>query len=358
MLKLAGHILDVQDDAPLSLLRRSMSDEEIREKFASGEQLDPREADALDDSQFAAIFCKEAQIVRRAYPVGTPGQAMMSAEYFQKVAGGATSPLPESVRNQIACNIVCHCDLFGVSVSDEMRKWAADHGEFLPNDNWLDVTMYDSPARSVPTEWALVKKADGGESMFFPCSSKDFTEVSLSEFATNGGEPYGLDAMESRMAAAALMKKAEEFGVDVPDEVRHLGSLEKRAASELHGLLLDRLERVPVDLIERGDNRAKLATAISEIEKEPDAIKQAGAIAAFDAAVGFGEGHYLTGLLRPHEVVFRYGAAEPEVSIVEKIGEDRIREHLGDDGLEAFRKDPSSAMAGLNPAVRDALLNV
>lgn len=353
MLKLAGHILDVQDDATLSLLRRGMSDEQIREKFAAGEQLGPSESGSLEDSEFAAIFFKDASVVRRAYPVGTAGQTMMSAAYFHKVAGESASPFPEAVRNQIACNLVAHCDLFGIQADPEMRKWAGQHGEFIPNDNWLDISMYDSPSAPGPTEWAIKRASPGGDMLLFPCSSKELVEQSLARFPE-----FVLDPMEERIGAAKLCEKAAEFGVDVPDGIRAIGSVEKRAAQEVHGLLLDRLDRVPVELIELGSNRERLKTAISQIEAETDPIKQAGAIAAFDAAVGFGDGHYSSGLPRPFEVVFQGGEARADVPSAEKIGAERVREYLGDEAMAAFERDPDGMIAGLDPLVKEAIENV
>jgi hypothetical protein len=357
MLKLAGRILDVQDDAPLTVLRKGMDDTLIVEKFASGEVLEPTAAETLDDPQYAAIFHKEAQVVRRAYPVGTAGQTLMSVEYFSKVASAADSPFPEAVRNQIACNLSSYADLFQVTVPDEMRKWASAHGEFLPNDNWVDVRLHDSPELPPTNQWAIVKTASDGEIGYFPCGSKEEIQASLHEMQKNGGEPYGLDPIEERIAAANLMAKAAECEIEIPDAVRQLGSMEKRAAEEIHGMLLERLERVPMTLIEAGENKVKLATALKAIEEESDPVKMAGAIAAFDAAVDFGEGHYLTGLMRPHEVVFQYGAAAPAMSLVEKIGEDRLREYLGDDAFETFRVNPSVAFAALPREVREGLLN-
>jgi hypothetical protein len=61
--------------------------------------------------------------------------------------------------------------------------------------------------------------------------------------------------------------------------------------------------------------------------------------------------------MRPHEVVFQYGAAAPAMSLVEKIGEDRLREYLGDDAFETFRVNPSVAFAALPREVREGLLN-
>lgn len=359
MLKLAGQIIDVQDDGALSLLRRSLSDAEIREKFASGEVVEPNQSTALDDPQYAAIFTKEAEVVRRAYPVATPGQTLMSVAYFMKVASAPETPFPDVVRNQIACNLVSHADLFNVPIPDEMRKWAEVHGEYLPNDNWVDVGMHDSPALPPPTDWAHLKfSADTSEGIgIFPVSTRQETEASLREFAKTGGDPYGLSDLETRLAAAKLMKKASEHGLSVPEEVTELGTMEKRANEEIHGRLLDRLDRVPVTLLDRGSNREKLAQAIAAIEEETDPIKMAGAIAAFDAAVDFGEGHYLTGLPRPHEVVFRYGAPPQVESVFDKIGEDRIREFLGDEAVEPFRKDPDAAFKALSPEIQGALLN-
>ena len=356
MLKLAGRILDVQDDGPLAVLRKGMDDAAIAEKFASGEVLDLKQAEGLDDPQFAAIFHKEAQIVRRAYPVGTAGQTLLSVEYFGKVASAADSPFSDPVRNQIACNLASYADLFQVPVSDEMRKWAETHGEFLPNDNWIDVRHHDSPERAASNQWAITKQASDGHVGYFPCGTKDEVEASLHEMQKNGGEPYGLNPLEERIAAASLMAKAAEFEVKVPEVVLQLGSMEKRASDEIHGMLIERLERVPVTLIEKGENQAKLAAAIKAIEAEADPIKMTGAIAAFDAAVDFGEGHYLTGLARPHEVVFSYGAAAPAQSLVDKIGEDRIRECLGDDAAETFKVSPEVAFAALPPEVRAELL--
>jgi hypothetical protein len=357
MLKLAGQILDVQDDGPLSLLRRSMKDDEIREKFASGEVLDPPEAERLDEPEYAAVFHKEASIVRRAYPVATAGQTLMSVAYFAKVASAVDTPFPEDVRNKIACNLVSHADLFQVAVPDEMRKWASDYGEYLPNDNWIDLAMHDSPAAPAPTRWAFSKRAGDETLNMFPCSTRAETEASLREFAKSAGEAYGLEGIEARCVAAELMKAAEEHGLKAPDEIVEMGSMQKRAMPEIHGLLLDRLERVPVSLLDRGSNREKFAQAIVAIEMEDDPIKMAGAIAAFDAAVDFNEGHYLTGLLRPHEVVFAKGAAQAEPSLIDKIGEDRLREVLGDDGFEGFKKDPAAAFQSLPSEVRGELLH-
>ena len=357
MLKIAGQMLDLYDDAELAALRAAVPDGELR-KFAAMTVLEPVELDALDDSTFGAILFDgpdKTASRRRAWPCHDQDNTEISLVYFLKAASDGW--MPEEMRNQVASNIVAHCDLYQMEVEPEMRKWASDHGEWIPADNFVDLSMLDPIGPQAPSEFAIEKTASGERLGFYPCGSAEEVSASATSLLTEGCEVYGLDSFEGRKVAAVLMSKAAELDVAIPDELVAMGSMEKRSSSEIHGLLLHRLDRV--DAEKRARLGGDLQSAMDEIESEEDPVKQAGFIGALDTALGFHEGHYLTGIPRPMDVVFRTSklADLSEVPLLDKIGRDRIEEVCGAGKLAEFEKDAAAALEGCEPEVRELLLN-
>jgi len=356
MLKLAGQRLDLYDDA--DLLRDVVPPEELRTKFAEMVVLDPQELELQDDSVFGAVLFEGPEKVasrRRCWPCHDRENAEISLVYFKQAA--AAGWMPNEMRNQVASNIAAHCGVYQIPVDAEVRKWASDHGEWLPGDNFIDLGLQDDIAPPDPEKFAMEKVASGERLGYYPCGTPDEISASMMSLMTCGPEVYGLSDFDGRKVAAVLMSEAEQRGMPVPDEIAALGSMEKRSAEEIHGLLLHRLDRVGEEKLARlGDD---IYAACLEIESEEDPIKQAGFIGALDQALGFHEGHYLTGIPEPLDVVFRKSASDDlrPVRIVDEIGRERIEQVCGPEKLAEFEKDAEAALESCAPEIKELLLH-
>lgn len=360
MLQIAGKILDVYDDPRLEVLLGRHGVEGVREKFAF-EIPDSVDLDALDDDAFGAIFYLPEKIAsdsgpRRAWPVHEPGVCAISVEYFDKVASDGRV-FPDEVRNQIASNIVANADLHGVDVPDEMRKWAADEGEFLPDNNWINLAAYSSPGREDPTQFAVEKRAAGGVARLYPLDDAECVAASIDTFTKVGWDTYGLSEWEARIAANRIVKAATEHGVGVPEDLAVFAELQVKTAEEIHGALLSRIERVPVAMRNTPQKVAALQEAIAVIEGRDDPVKMAAGVAEFDLGVGFGEEHYIAGLCRPELVIFEPAQKTAEVSLLDRIGREKVSTYLGADALAEFEKDAEAAFAAQPEDVREFLIS-
>jgi len=360
MLNISGEVLDLYDDPKLEVLLGLHGADGVRSKFAF-EVPDVTDLGQLEDDAFGAIFympekTAEQSEPRRCWPVHEKGVCAISVEYFQKVATEARL-FPDEVRNQVASNIVANADLHLVAVPDEMRKWASDHGEFVPDDQWINCAAYSRPARETPEEFAYEKVASGGTTKLYPLDDAELVAASIGSFTKEGWDIHGLSEWDARMAANRIVKAAAEHDVGVPEDLQLFASLEVKTAEEIHGALLSRIERVPVRMRDTAEKVAKLKEAIGVIESQEDPVKIAAGVAEFDLAVGFGEDHYLTGLPQPAQVVFAPAEKLAEVPLLDRIGRDKISQYLGEDVLEEFEKDAEVALAAQPEDIREFLIH-
>lgn len=363
MLKLSGQTLDNYDDPSLSVLIERHGAEGVRKKFATVEVPTLEELDAFEDHDFAAIFYHPEKLAddggqRRVWPVRDPGACQVSLEYFHKIASEGQT-LPDEVRNQVASNLVAHADLHGLDVPEDMRKWAEDHGEYLPESQWINLAVYDSPGAPMPKRFAYEKVASNGTLKLYPMDTPELVAASLEDFVKVGADIHGLSEWEQRIVAGQLAKAAEEHGVSVPESVTLMETLNVKTAEEIHGSLLWRVESLSPSIKDNAEKMGKIAAAIEVIEAEKDPVKMAARVTEFDLALGLGEEQYAAGLMRPELVVFEPASklAASELPLIDRIGREKIREFLGEESLVEFEKDAQTALSDQPEEIREFLLN-
>lgn len=354
MLKIAGEIIDVHDDTGFGVLLADMPLEEVREKFAGKtDLLDDHDLTCLPESRLGAIFCdgRNETIVKRAYPLHTGEHAELSSIYFMKAA----SSFPEDVRNQIASQINHGLYMHGIDAPADLQKWAADHGDWRPADNYVDISMHDPPSAPADLMHAFSKEADGLVTSFLPCRTAEETAASIRALtAADGPEDLGLSRMEAKKSASALKFAAEAQGVVPPAALLKMACVDERALKDVESLLTARLRSLREDL--PGDRRKLAADSMRAIMSEPAAEKRAVLLQAFDSVFGIGDRAYGKGMPEPFDVMFEPAVvkrAESQDDVLARLGGiERIRGIVGEKKAAEFEKDASKALGGLRGEIR------
>lgn len=360
MLKLAGKVIDVHDDPSFGTLVRAMPLATLREKFGSTKIYEPEELGMIPDSRIGAIFFDSDVIggwEKRAYPMHERDHAELSALYFVKAAESGLFPV--SVRNQIASQIAHGLQMHDLPVDECVEKWAAEHGDWIPNDNFIDVRMVQEDAVSGNDLYAFAKTAGEHTISFLPCGTPEETAESIRTLLSEDGpEDLGLDAFETRKAASALKYAAERQGIRPPKGLLKIACVEERDAADVGILLTERLRLLPDDM---APPRMKLAhDTVHKILSAPTPEKKAALLEAFDSTFGIGERAYGAGVSRPFDVIFAPAVekkASQEELLLSMGGIERIRSIVGEKVAAAFEKDAEAALKAVKPPVRTVLLN-
>lgn len=358
MLKIAGKIIDVHDDADFGVLLSALPAKEVRKKYAGKvDLLDERELADLPESRLGAIFfnSRTREVEKRAYPLNSEGHAELSAIYFEKAAGDAV--FPDDVRNQIAAQIRQGLAMWGLDGSELLNKWAEEYGQWQPGDNFIDLAMVESPSSVAPESFAFSKDAGETITSFLPCSNADETIQSISGLLRpHAAEDLGLSRIETTHAASALKFAAEAQGVEVPPPLMKLACVDTRPEDDVQALLRQRFEMISEDM---GMGHRKLAQdTIQAIQREAEPEKRAGLLESFDRAFGIGDRAYGRGAPRPFDVFFQSmptkAAAEQDI-VAGLGGMEHLKFVVGEKKASEFEKDPKTALKSLKPEIRTIL---
>lgn len=360
MLKLAGQVVDVHDDPTLKRLVDALPIETLREKFGSTTILDQGEMVSIPDTRLGAIFFDSNVIggwEKRAYLLTAPDHAELSLLYFTKAAEEGI--FPPSVRNQIACQIKHGLEMWDIEVPEAVEKWAEEYGDWIPNDNFIDLATVQDEGEPATTTYAFAKVAGENKISVLPCGTPEDTAASIRAILDeDAGEMLGLDRFEIVKAASALKFAAERQGIRAPKALIKMACVDERDPTDVAILLTERLRLVPEDA---PTARVKLAhDTVHSILKEASITKKAALLSAFDKTFGIGERAYGAGVPRPFDVFFepaQVKTASNEDLIAQMGGIERITTVVGEKRAKAFEKNASEALAALKPEVRAVLLH-
>lgn len=327
-MNLAAAILDFYDDSKHEVMTKIAMPKALSRLQVT--QLTDEQLEQLPDTEFGLVILTKRASVLRKFPVNDPGNAWLSAQYFENTCEKLAFP----ARFVAAKFIKTACDAYGVPNSNKVAAYAArvdaddvERNTFVEGSEsgWMlrklaqrefiekQASVSEMNARlEMPNEhFALVVKTDDG-AIIRKYAMPDQAHVKL---ASAYFDKYAMDlAPEHRHRfAVAVQHRAEELGVDLVDSQL----LNKWASTDWNRHVHAHLEQRK-SLLPRNDGARrvldKLAASLSETTPE-DA---AAALQTFDQA---------TGLTKYYD----RGLADPYASTMGKVGEawsDEIEGHI------------------------------
>jgi hypothetical protein len=325
---IAAVILDFYDDSKHELMAK-VAAPQGRLGAVNLAVLTPEQHEGLPDSEFGLVILTKRAAVLRKYPVNDPGNAWLSAQYFQNTHTKLAFP----ARYVAAKFIKTACDAYGVPSSAQVVAYAtrADDAEVDTNTfvegsehKWL---MHKLAQRELLTKQAAAAEIDARLEMpneHFALVIKNEDGAIIRKYAmpdalhvktaANYFDKYAMQlAPEHRHRfAVAVQGRAEELNVDLSDNEL----LEKWASTEWNRHVVAHLEQRKSLLPRNEPARAvldKLAASLGETTPE-------------DAAYALQTLDQSTGLTKYYD----RGLTDPFASTMAKVGSgwsDEVDDH-------------------------------
>jgi hypothetical protein len=304
----AAEVLDFYDDSQHELMAKLAMPSQLRDVQMN--VLTAEQRDTLPDSEFGLIVLTKRASVLRKFPVNDPGNAWMSAQYFQQTHEKLAFP----ARFVAAKFIKEACDAYRISSSPRVAAYAARADDDIANNvfiegsesSWMLRKMAqreldrhpDSAAEvdalvNLPDEhFALVvQNGDGSVIRKYAMPNGEYVRRAAGYF-----DKYAMQlAPEHRHRfAASVQSRADELGVDLADHPQ----LYKWASSDWNRHVVAHLEQRKSLLPRNPDAREildKLAASIGETTP----ADMAAALQTLDEATGLTR-YYDRGLTDPY----------------------------------------------------------
>ena len=372
----AAQVLDFYDDSQHELMSKIAMPSKLSGMNMS--MLTPEQRDRLSDTDFGLVVLTKRAAVLRKFPVNDPGNAWMSAQYFQQNHEKLAFP----ARFIAARFIKQACDAYQVPTSSLVDAYAARIGEGEVESNtfvegsegaWMlrklaqnefmskqaDATEMNALMEMPNDHFALVIRQNDG-SILRKYAMPDPTHVKK---AADYFDKYAMDlAPEHRHRfATAVRGRAEELGVDVADN----DLLHKWASANWNRHVDAHLEQrkslLPMNKGAR-DVLDKLAAAIAGNETSPE--DAAAALQTFDSATGLSR-YYDRGLADPFVSTMDKNATGwssevdghtlTEVDLKRAAESKQLAGYLGEAFASQFAKNPVEIFESL-PAPEKVLI--
>ena len=323
----------------------------------------------LNDSDFGLVILTKQANVLRKFPVNDPGNAWLSAQYFQENHAKLAFP----ARFIAAKFIKAACEAYEMPSSPRVDAYAARAGDEIEGnafvegseDKWLLQKMaqkellektasaieMDAMLQLPDEHFALViQNGDGSILRKYAMPNAEHVKMAAEYFETYA---TALPPEHRHNFASAVVRRAEELGVEVGDKV----NLEKWASQNWNSQVQAHLEQRKSLLPRNPGAREvldKLAAAIGAGETEPqDAAK---ALATFDEATGLTR-YYDRGVTDPYASVMEKQAMSWSAEVDgQTITADDLRKvasssklagYLGNSFAAQFAKDPTAIFDSL-----------
>jgi hypothetical protein len=308
-MSIAALVVDFYDDSTHEMMSKVAMPAEMANVNMT--MLTPAQHEQLPDNEFGLIFLTKRASVLRKFPVNDPGNAWLSAQYFEQ----SHEKLAFPARFIAAKFIKQACDAYGVASSPLVDSYAVKVAEDEAKTNtfmegsesgWMlrklaqrelmgkqaDAVEINAIA-SLPNEhFALViRQGDGSIIRKYAMPDSGHVKVAAAYF-----DKYAMDLPPQyrHRFAVSVQNRAEDLGVDISDS----DSIEKWASSgwnsNIHAHLEQRKSLLPRNPGAR-DVLDKLAASISETS--PDDM--ASALEAFDQSTGL-DRYYDRGVTDPY----------------------------------------------------------
>lgn len=377
---IAAAVLDFYDDSKQELMAKVASVLPPAVKHAHITQLTPEQHEALPDSEFGLVILTKRAHVLRKYPVNDPGNAWLSAQYFQHTHEKLAFP----ARFVAAKFIKAACDAYGVPSSSLVEGYAArvDESEAPTNtfvegseSGWMlrklaQRELLEKQASAVemnamiemPNEhFALVIKQDDG-SIIRKYAMPDQVHVKAAAVYFDK-HAMDLSPEHRHRFAVAVQHRAEELGVELADS----RLLTKWASTDWNNHVHAHIEQRK-SLLPRNDQARsvldKLAASLSETTPEDAAM----ALQTIDRATGL-EKYYGRSLTDPFASTMgkvasgwsdedAEGNTITEADLRKAASSNKIAGYLGEAFARQFSENPVEIYEALPAPEKDLVRQV
>lgn len=358
---ISSEVLDFYDDSSKEHMSKIAMPQGLGDTQVN--VLTPEQRDGLPDSEFGLVVLTKRASVLKKYPVNDPGNAWLSAQYFEQTHEKLAFP----ARFIAAKFIKQACDAYGVPSSSRVEAYAArvEPGEADTNvfsegseSKWMlrklaqrefmekqaSAAEMNAIVEMPDEHFALVFKTGDG-SVIRKYAMPDAAHVKI---AADYFDKYAMDLPAARrhQFAVSVQTRADELDVDLSDSKM----LHKWASTNWNRHVHAHLEQRK-SLLNRPDQEGargildKLAASLEETT--PDSM--ASALEMFDEATGL-DRYYDRGLTDPYASVMDKtaegwsaevdGRTLTEGDLKKVAGSTKLAGYLGSGFANQFKKSP------------------
>lgn len=368
---ISAAVLDFYDDAKHELMRKIAMPSVVRGLNTT--ELTPEQHASLPDSEFGLIVLTKRAAVLRKFPVNDPGNAWLSAQYFEQNHNKLAFP----ARFIAAKFIKSACTAYGVPASGIVDAYAArvEDNEATSNtfaegseEAWMlrklaSREFLEKQASAVeinamlemPNEhFALViQTGDGSVIRKYAMPDADHVRMAASYF-----DKYAMDLQPEyrHRFASSVMNRAGELGVDVDDNEE----LFKWAGSDWNMNVQAHLEQRK-SLLPQNQKACEILNKLAASIHETTPSDMAQALGTFDEATGLVR-YYDNGLADPYSSTMsktsNAWSAEVDGQTITaadlaKVAESsKVASYMGEAWAKQFKSHPTEVFESLEAPER------
>jgi hypothetical protein len=355
----AAKVLDFYDDAQHELMTKVAMPTEISGVNAT--VLTPEQHGALPDTDFGLIILTKRASVLRKFPVNDPGNAWLSAQYFQQTHDKLAFP----ARFVAAKFIKAACSAYEVPASPRVDAYAAriTEGDAPSNvftegseQGWMlrklaERELFTKEADSVEFEallelpnehFALVmKQGDGSVIRKYAMPDSGYVSKAATYF-----DKYAMDLPPKyrHQFAISVVNRAEELDVDVSDSAQ----LAKWAGADWNRHVEAHLEQRK-SLLPRNPGAREILNKLAASLSETNPVDMAEALQVFDESTGLTR-YYGKGVTEPYESVMdKTGSSWSDEIDGQTLTEDDLRKAAASTKLASYLGSSFASQFAKNP---------
>lgn len=370
---IASTVLDFYDDAQHELLRKIAAPVEMRN--VPTEVLGEEERDALDDNEFGLVVITKRASVLRKFPVNDPGNAWLSAQYFNDTHRKLAFP----ARFVAAKFIKQACDAYEVPSSHAVDAYAARADDEIEANTFVEGSESAWMLRKLAERELLEKQATAAEmNAELELPDESFALVLHQEDGTVIRK-YAMPDPEHVRKAASYFDK---YAMDLPPEYRHRFAVAVRNRADELDVDIDGHDGIHKwasvtwnrhvhahleqrkSLLPRHEEAAGILDKLASMIDESSPEDMASALQTFDEATGLTR-YYDRGLTDPYASTMAKVSEEWSAEIdgttltatdLRKVASSsKLASYLGDTFAKQFSENPVEVFESL-PAPEKALI--
>lgn len=364
-MSLASQVLDYYDDIDNTLTAKLASAADVR--HVPMRELSSGEHSSLDDSQFGLIVLTKNASVLRRFPVNDPGNAWLSAQYFQSTHSKLAAP----ARFVAAKFIKEACDAYSVKASTAVDTYAQKAGDSISNNlfqegsesSWMLQKMAENElltkqASAVEmnailempdNHFALVYNTGDGETI----RKYAMPDASHVQKAVTYFDKYAMQMAPAHRHAYArsVQRRASELNVPLENTT----NIEKWASTRWNSKVDYHLEQRK-SLLPRNPDACRTLDKLAAMFADTDPETAAEALSTFDQAADL-ERYYDRGLEDPYSSTMSKTAMGWSAEVdgetmteaqLQKVAEGKkLRGYMGASFCDQFQKNASTIFESL-----------
>ncbi|MBW2691037.1 MAG: hypothetical protein JRE57_00205 [Deltaproteobacteria bacterium] len=304
---ISAAVLDFYDDSSHELMSKVAMPDSLGDTHVT--VLTPEQIEQMPDTDFGLVVLTKRASVLRKFPVCDPGNAWLSAQYFQQTHEKLAFP----ARFVAAKFIKSACDAYGVPTSPLVDGYAARASDDVQHNTFTEGSEQRWMLQKLAKRELMTKQADAVEinalidmpNEHFALVARDGDGTVIRKYAmpdaghvklaANYFDKYAMDlAPEHRHRfATSVTNRATELGVDVSDNML----LSKWASSTWNRHVVAHIEQRK-SLLPRNEGACAVLNKLAAALEETDPEDMASALQTFDQATGLTR-YYDRGLTDP-----------------------------------------------------------